>query len=89
MNNKPIRIAGCLIEHDKKFLLVQEAKPAVYGKWNTPAGHVDEGETLEEAALRETKEETGYDVMIDVYSFNRARNSYIPSSHRRGRAVIS
>lgn len=57
-------VAGCVIRRDGKFLLVQEKKPDVYGKWNIPAGRVDEGETLEQGAIRETKEESGFDVEI-------------------------
>ena len=34
------------------------------GKWNIPAGSVDEWEFIEEAAIRETFEETGYKVGI-------------------------
>jgi 8-oxo-dGTP pyrophosphatase MutT (NUDIX family) len=36
----------------------------VRGLWNWPAGHVDPGETLQQAAVRETKEETGFDVRL-------------------------
>lgn len=57
-------VAGVLIFQDKKFLLVQEKKPAVRGQWNLPAGKVDLGETLEQAAVREAKEETGFDVKL-------------------------
>jgi bis(5'-nucleosidyl)-tetraphosphatase len=32
--------------------------------WDLPKGHVEEGETHEQAALRETKEETGFDVEL-------------------------
>mgnify|MGYP003296647893 FL=1 len=35
------------------------------GHWSFPKGHVEEGETEEETALREIKEETGLDVIID------------------------
>lgn len=61
---KVIVVAGVVIKHDGKFLLVQEKQPKVYKKWNLPAGHVDEGETLEQAATREAKEETGFDVIV-------------------------
>lgn len=35
------------------------------GHWSFPKGHVEEGETEVETALREIKEETDIDVMID------------------------
>jgi 8-oxo-dGTP diphosphatase len=57
-------IAGCVIKHDGKYLLVQEKQSKAYGLWNLPAGHVDKGETLEDAARRETKEESGFEVKI-------------------------
>lgn len=58
-------VAGCVIRRDDgKYLLVQEMQPKVYGLWNLPAGHVDKGETIEDAAAREVKEETGLDVEL-------------------------
>lgn len=57
-------IVGGLIEQDGKFLLIQEAKERCYGKWNLPAGHLDVGESLQEGAKREIKEETGCDVEL-------------------------
>jgi ADP-ribose pyrophosphatase YjhB (NUDIX family) len=53
-----------VIEQAARLLLVQEADPDIYGLWNQPAGHVEPGETLEECALREAREETGYDVEL-------------------------
>lgn len=63
---------GCVVRRqDGKYLMVQEAQPHVYGLWNIPAGHVDKGESIEQAAVREAKEEFGYDVKlgrkIDIY----------------------
>lgn len=57
-------VAGCLIEQDDKYLLVQEKLPEVYGLWNFPAGRVEKNQTLKEAAIREAKEETGFDVEV-------------------------
>lgn len=52
-------IAGCLIVRDNKVLMVKEAQKKCYGKWNFPAGHVDAGENIMDAAVREVFEETG------------------------------
>jgi 8-oxo-dGTP pyrophosphatase MutT (NUDIX family) len=60
-------IAGVVVKKDGKYLLVQEGGPlsrACRGLWNFPAGKVDPGETFEEAATREAKEESGFDVKI-------------------------
>ncbi len=57
-------VSGVILEKDGKYLLVQEKWEKVYGLWNIPAGHVDQGETIEDAAIREAKEEVGFDVKL-------------------------
>lgn len=57
-------ICGVVLDRDGRFLLVQEKQPKAYGMWNLPAGKVDEGESFEQAAVREAKEETGFDVKL-------------------------
>ncbi len=52
---------GTIICDGDKVLLIA----SLQGDWGFPKGHVDEGETEEETALRETKEETNLDVIID------------------------
>lgn len=46
-----------------EILLVRHIKS---GYWSFPKGHVEEGETEEETARREIKEETGLDVLLDT-----------------------
>lgn len=57
-------ISGCLVTKNNKILMVKEAKKKCYGQWNFPAGHVEERETLMEAAIREAYEETGCKVKL-------------------------
>ena len=59
-----INIAGCFIVKDNKILMVQEAKKSAYKKWSIPIGHVEKNETIPDAALRETLEETGCKVSL-------------------------
>lgn len=57
-------VAGVIIKKDNKYLLVQEGKGIAYKLWNFPAGKVDLGESIEEAAVREAFEEVGYKVEL-------------------------
>ena len=57
-------IVGGIIEKDNKILMVKEAKKKCYGKWNVPAGHLENGETIFEGAIREIFEETGCKVRL-------------------------
>lgn len=57
-------IVDVLVIDGDRFLLVEEGKPGREGLFNLPGGHVEAGETLHEAAKREVKEETGYDIKL-------------------------
>lgn len=57
-------VAGVLIEKDGKYLMLQEKQKKAYMLWNFPGGKVDEDESLEQAAVREAKEESGFEVEI-------------------------
>lgn len=53
----------CYIINDTgKVLLQYKRRGFGVGKWNGPGGKVEPGETLEQSAVREVKEETGLDV---------------------------
>ncbi|MCL2325773.1 MAG: NUDIX hydrolase [Proteobacteria bacterium] len=66
----PTPTADILIVRDNSVVLVKRRNPP-HG-WAIPGGFVDEGECVEAAAIREAKEETGLDVVLeelfDVYS---------------------
>ncbi|WP_409251848.1 NUDIX hydrolase [Bacillus sp. SCS-153A] len=53
--------AGLIVDEKGRWLVVKKKYGGLKGMWSLPAGFVDEGETLEQAAQREVKEETGLD----------------------------
>jgi 8-oxo-dGTP pyrophosphatase MutT (NUDIX family) len=59
----PHTTVATIVERDNRFLMVYEEAD---GKkvYNQPAGHLDPNETLQQAAIRETLEETGWVVTL-------------------------
>ncbi|MBJ7929792.1 MULTISPECIES: NUDIX hydrolase [Bacillus cereus group] len=60
-NVMQVRVTGILIESEKVLLVKQKVANR---DWSLPGGRVENGETLEEAMIREMKEETGLDVKV-------------------------
>lgn len=58
---------GAVCAHDDALLLVRRGRGAAAGEWSVPGGHVERGETLHEAVVRETYEETGIEVVVDRF----------------------
>ncbi|MDO9601310.1 MAG: NUDIX domain-containing protein, partial [Rhodocyclaceae bacterium] len=71
---KPHVTVAAVVEEDGRFLLVEEETPEGV-RFNQPAGHLDEGESLLAACSRETLEETAYEFvpteLIGVYQWPR------------------
>ena len=62
-------IVGTVPIKDNKVLLCKRAIQPRHGLWTLPAGFLENGETIEEGAFRETKEETNTEVkMGDLYA---------------------
>jgi len=57
--------SNTIVERDGSVLLVRLNYGPRDGHWALPGGLVENDETMEEAAIRETKEETGFDVRLD------------------------
>ncbi|MHB8346797.1 MAG: NUDIX hydrolase [Acidiferrobacterales bacterium] len=59
MRWKPNVTVAAIVQHDDRFLLVEERIDG-QAMLNQPAGHLEAGETLLDAVVRETLEETGW-----------------------------
>ena len=66
MSWHPHTTVACIVEDNGRFLMVEE-KDQSQTVFNQPAGHLDENESLYAAALRETLEETAWDVKLDAF----------------------
>ena len=58
-------VVDMLVVKDRQILLVKRSgKWLETGKWALPGGFLDRDETCKQAAIRETREETGYDAQV-------------------------
>ena len=64
---KPHATVAAVIERDGRYLMVEEL---IRGQlvYNQPAGHLDPNESIVDAAIRETKEETAWDFKPEYIS---------------------
>lgn len=96
---KPHVVAATVVERDGRFLFVEEDIDGAR-VLNQPAGHLDPGETLIAAAVRETLEETAWHIsvtsLVGVYlleteipgkSFLRFCFAAIPERHEPARPL--
>ncbi len=60
----PKLVVGCVPEHEGRILICRRAIEPRLGYWTIPAGFMENGETLQQAAARESQEEALADVEI-------------------------
>ena len=74
---KPNATVAAIIEQNGKFLLVEEETDRG-NRYNQPAGHLEDGETLLQAVIRETMEESAYEfkpeTLLGVYHWKHDHN---------------
>ncbi len=62
MSNVPRVGVAVIITKNDQVLLMRRKNSHGAGTWSTPGGHLEYGESPEECARRETKEETGLNI---------------------------
>jgi ADP-ribose pyrophosphatase YjhB (NUDIX family) len=74
----PKVVAGTIFTVNGGIVLLKRGVEPALGKWVFPGGYVDRGESVRDAAVRETKEESQLDVrlnsLLNVYSYPRSPN---------------
>jgi 8-oxo-dGTP diphosphatase len=86
-----ILVVSVSIFREDKVLIIKENKPSVRNKWNFPSGRIEPGEDILDAARREVKEETGYDVKLTgttgIYNFISSTNDQVILFHFTGEII--
>ncbi|MEO0584773.1 MAG: NUDIX hydrolase [Bacteroidota bacterium] len=79
--SNPKMVVGCLPVFEDRILLCKRAIEPRSGYWNLPAGYLENGETVQDGAKRETLEEAGVEVEIVrmhcVYNIPRINQVYL------------
>ena len=69
---RPVLTVDVLIRRNDGYVLIKRKNEPYRGRWAIPGGLVEYGEKVEQAAMREAKEETGLEVklirLVGVYS---------------------
>lgn len=82
MNHKVAGVGvGVIIVREQKLLLQRRIGSHGEGTWSCPGGHIDLGESIEDCAIRETREEVG--VKIAGGQFFCITNDLFPKEGRQ------
>jgi ADP-ribose pyrophosphatase YjhB (NUDIX family) len=66
--HNPKMVVGAIVMEKGKLLVCKRAIEPRLGTWTLPAGYMENGETIEEAARREAREEAGA-VLVDLQPY--------------------
>lgn len=83
----PIIGVGCMIFNSNNELLLGNRITRNANCWSCPGGHVEQGESFTQAAIRETKEECGITELFDVKQIAIIQHLLSPAIHIAGMIV--
>jgi ADP-ribose pyrophosphatase YjhB (NUDIX family) len=83
----PKLVTGCIVEWQGKLLLCKRAIEPRLGFWTLPAGFMENGETTEAAAARETAEEALAEA-VDLKPFTLVNVPHVDQVHLMFRGVL-
>ncbi len=67
---KELFVVAAIIKKDNKILATQRGYGEFEGLWEFPGGKIEEGETKEEALVREIKEELNADIIVEKFALD-------------------
>lgn len=67
---KELYVVAAIIKKDNKILATQRGYGEFKGLWEFPGGKIEEGETKEEALVREIKEELNADILVEKFALD-------------------
>jgi 8-oxo-dGTP diphosphatase len=74
MMKRPLVGVGVLVRKKDSYLLIKRHNSHGEGTWSPPGGHLEFGETLEQCAIRETREETS--LLLEMVIFLGITNDF-------------
>ena len=81
-----IEVVMCIVKKEDEILLVHRKGKDANLSWAFPGGTVEQGETVEQTAIRELKEETNVDGQFDciigdrVHPYSKKHMAYVAMS---------
>ena len=86
----PVPTVDAIIEKNDKILLIRRLAYPFIGKLALPGGHVEHKETVEDATVRETKEETGLNIrLLDILGVYSDPKRDIRERHRMATVFVA
>jgi len=85
---RPVVSVGAVVWRGDDVLLIRRGRAPFEGQWSIPGGKVEYGETLEDALVREVREETGVEIalagLVGVYQSIEPETHFVMVDYAAG-----